>query len=77
MSEPGENGMEGGPQGDVVFLEKGNQRGTQEPNLSPHPHHPPVDAAQEKEPRDFPSGPVAKTLSSQCRRLGFDPWSGN
>ena len=22
-------------------------------------------------------GPVATTLSSQCRRPGFDPWSGN
>ena len=27
--------------------------------------------------RDFPDGPVAKTLSSQCRGPGFDPWSGN
>ena len=27
--------------------------------------------------RDFPSGPVAKTLSSQCRPARFDPWSGN
>ena len=26
---------------------------------------------------DFPGGPVAKTLCSQCRGLGFDPWSGN
>ena len=26
--------------------------------------------------RDFPSGPVAKTPSSQCRRAAFDPWSG-
>ena len=27
--------------------------------------------------RDCPGGPVAKTSRSQCRRLGFDPWSGN
>ena len=25
---------------------------------------------------DFPDGPVAKTLHSQCRGHGFDPWSG-
>ena len=24
----------------------------------------------------FTGGPVAKTLCSQCRRPGFDPWSG-
>ena len=27
--------------------------------------------------KDFPSGPVAKTLHSQCRGPGFDPWLGN
>ena len=27
--------------------------------------------------RDFPGGPVVKTPCSQCRRLRFDPWSGN
>ena len=26
---------------------------------------------------DFPGGPLGKTLSSQCRRPSFDPWSGN
>ena len=26
---------------------------------------------------DFPGGPVAKTLSSQCRGSGFNSWSGN
>ena len=26
---------------------------------------------------DFPGGPVAKTLCSQCRGTRFDPWSGN
>ena len=26
---------------------------------------------------DFPGGPVAKTLSSQCRGPKFHPWSGN
>ena len=27
--------------------------------------------------RDFPGGPVSKTLPSECRGPGFDPWSGN
>ena len=27
--------------------------------------------------RDFPGGPVVKTVCHQCRRLGFDPWPGN
>ena len=27
--------------------------------------------------RDFLGGPVVKTLCSQCRGPGFDPWSGN
>ena len=27
--------------------------------------------------RDFLGGAVDKTLSSQCRGPGFDPWSGN
>ena len=26
---------------------------------------------------DFPDGPVAKTLCSQCRGPRFNPWSGN
>ena len=26
--------------------------------------------------RDFPGGPVAKTLRSQCRGPRFNPWSG-
>ena len=26
---------------------------------------------------DFPDGPVAKTLCSQCRGPRFSPWSGN
>ena len=26
---------------------------------------------------ELPGGPVAKTLCSQCKRPGFDPWSGN
>ena len=26
--------------------------------------------------RDFPGGAVVKTLSSQCRGIGFDPWLG-
>ena len=28
---------------------------------------------KERERRGFPSGPVAKTLSSQCRAPGFHP----
>ena len=27
--------------------------------------------------RDFPGGPVVKTLCSQCRGQGFDPWPGD
>ena len=27
--------------------------------------------------RDFPGGPVGKTLHSQCRGPGVNPWSGN
>ena len=27
--------------------------------------------------RDFPGGPVIKTLFFHCRGQGFDPWSGN
>ena len=30
-----------------------------------------------KPSQDFPCGPAAKTLSSQCRGLRVDPWSGN
>ena len=26
---------------------------------------------------DFPGGPVAKTLCSQCKGLRFKPWSGS
>ena len=29
------------------------------------------------EEKDFSGGPVAKTPHSQCRRPGFNPWSGN
>ena len=34
-------------------------------------------SSTKKDYRDFPGGPVAKTLYSQCRGSGFDPWSGN
>ena len=27
--------------------------------------------------KDLPGGPVGKTLPSQCRGHGFNPWSGN
>ena len=27
--------------------------------------------------KNFPGSPVAKTPCSKCRRLGFNPWSGN
>ena len=27
--------------------------------------------------RDFPGGPLVKTLHFQCKDLGFDPWLGN
>ena len=32
---------------------------------------------QESTFRDFPGGPVAKTLCSRGRGPGFNPWSGN
>ena len=31
----------------------------------------------ETESRNFPGDPMAKTLRSQFRGHGFDPWSGN
>ena len=30
-----------------------------------------------KEMKDFPGGPVVKTLCFHCRGLGFNPWLGN
>ena len=32
---------------------------------------------EEEAIRDFPGGPVAKTLSFQCRGPRFDPWLDN
>ena len=29
------------------------------------------------ESKDFPAGPMTKTLQSQCRGSRFNPWSGN
>ena len=34
-------------------------------------------AFQKRSLQDFPGVPVAKTLNSQCREPGFEPWSGN
>ena len=34
-------------------------------------------AASKTLPGDFPGGPVAKTLRSQCRGPRIKPWSGN
>ena len=39
---------------------------------SPQPH-----VSIEQVRRDFPGGPVVKTLRFQCRGHMFDPWSGN
>ena len=36
-----------------------------------------LDIFPKKTHRDFPGGPVVKTLCFQCRGPGFDPWSGN
>ena len=33
--------------------------------------------SRNKKDRDVPGGPVAKTLCSQFRGPGFNPWSGN
>ena len=40
---------------------------------------PDVLVKQERSSRgaDFPGGSVAKTLCSECRGPGFDPWSGD
>ena len=36
------------------------------------------DRGQVKKPRgELPRSSVAKTLHSQCRGAGFNPWSGN
>ena len=37
----------------------------------PEPYH------KKERKGDFPGGPAAGTLSSQCRGPGFNPWSGN
>ena len=34
------------------------------------------DSIKNKSCRDFPDGPVVKTLRSQCRGNMFDPWFG-
>ena len=34
------------------------------------------DSIKNKSCRDFPDGPVVKTLRSQCRGDTFDPWFG-
>ena len=34
-------------------------------------------ALKDLDSRDFPGGPVVRALWAQCRRRGFDPWSGN
>ena len=33
--------------------------------------------AKEPMSREFPGGPVVKTLRFHCRGPGFGPWSGN
>ena len=32
---------------------------------------------KEQVSENFHGGPVAKTVHSQCKGAGFDPWSGN
>ena len=39
--------------------------------------HPLAQSRYQKHLGDFPGGPVAKILRSQCRGLGFSPPSGN
>jgi len=47
-------------------------------NCIMNPHVPVTQLQHEKHfARDFPGGPVAKTPCSQCRRPGFNPYSGN
>ena len=33
--------------------------------------------SKQSQSREFPGDPVVRTLHFQCRRLRFDPWSGN
>ena len=32
---------------------------------------------KQRKTRDFPGDPAAKTLCSQCKEPGFNPWSWN
>ena len=36
-----------------------------------------LDAANDGVLREFPGGPVVRTLCFQCRGHRFDPWLGN
>ena len=47
--------------------------------ISPSAPSKSVSASQETNQmdRDFPGGPAAKPLCSQCRGSRFNPWSGN
>ena len=38
---------------------------------------PPLPCVKNGDVRDFSGGPVVQTLSLQCRRHRFNPWSGN
>ena len=39
--------------------------------------HEPTDGMEKNQWGDFPGGPAAKTLCSQCRGPRFNPWSAN
>ena len=36
-----------------------------------------MDTEKKQQARDLSGGPAVKTLCSQCRGPGFNPWSGN
>ena len=58
--------------GILIGAEKqGKKREDEAPHLEDLGRH-----SQEGVSRDLPGGPMAKTLRSQGRRPGFDPWSG-
>ena len=75
---------------EVPMLASPSQSSGSHPDVTPHPKGPPSPYAvsgwgrendkpetREDSVWDFPGGPVAKTLHSQCRGPGFNPWLGN
>ena len=66
---------------EVSFIELGTQVreefGSWKNEWIKHPRLIPTIKLERWQRRSFPGGPVAYSLSSQCRGPGFDPWSEN